>query len=169
MDLPFTDKQKERKLTPREAKFFKILAENPTITIAQAGREAGYAETTCLHKLHQKLGKVGNPLQKALEKAGITEKAIAERMAENILAYKTTRFNAHNGDTHEYIKEHDPDFKTRISAVELVCKIRGDLSPEQEAPNKTSISINNVVIGKDIDINQAVQIYQDTINNIEEE
>jgi len=169
------DKNKKKKLTPREAKFFDILAKNPTMPISEAGRQAGYSENTVASTIYRKLGKARNNFQIALEKAGLTDEYIAKRLHEGTNAFVTKVHQEKHGNNkfgnerYEYHKENQVDFKSRKEYLELIAKIRGDFNPEDEGLNKTNISIKSVIINNDIDINQAIQIYQDTLNNLDNE
>lgn len=110
---------KKRKLTPRETKFFKILSENPTLSISEAGRKAGYAENTVKTTLYQKHVKTSPSFQAALEKAGLTEEAIAKKMQEGTNAFATRVFQERKKNGYQYHKENMVDFKTRKDYLEL--------------------------------------------------
>ena len=127
-------KKKERKLTPREAKFFQILSKDPTKTIAQAGREAGYAENTVVGTLYNKLAKTSNPLTQAMEKAGLTSDYIAKKIHEGTNAFRTTVHQEKqlNGEF-SYHKENMVDFHSRKEYLELIGKFNHSFVNKIEA------------------------------------
>jgi len=137
----FNKEKKKRKLTPREAKFFDLLAKNPTMTIADAGRQAGYAEATVQSgDLYRKVhGKPRNSLQLALEKAGLTEEYIAKKLHEGTNAFVTKVHqekignNKYGNERYEYHKENQVDFKTRKEYIELIGKFNHSFVTNIEA------------------------------------
>jgi hypothetical protein len=128
-------KKKERGLSAKEA---------VAVAMLQAGYSkkdalltAGYSQNTATKNPDAVLGKnaVVRALMKAFEKRGINEDRLAEKQAELLDANKVVSAVIIGSDATE--KTHDfvevPDNLTRVKALELAYKVRGDFAPELHA------------------------------------
>jgi hypothetical protein len=129
--------RRKKKLTPRQRIVVRELASDPAISTRDAMRTAGYAETSVRGHTAGRLSKaIAGTLKGALESAGLTDEALASRLAKVVNARKVTRAQ-HAGKFGDRVV--DDDLPTSRAGIELACKLRGDLvdrvqvdPPEQE-------------------------------------
>lgn len=126
--------QKRKALTPQTRKLLELLAEDPTMTLEEAGRLAGYKASPRQHA-HQALkSKSVNAIwREMMEKdPRLTHKALQDRLAEGLGA-KKVHFFAHEGSV---VSERETvDYGTRATYLGLAAKVVG-----AEAPLKTEVS-----------------------------
>jgi len=126
-----TKKSKKRPLNIRERKFIKALGEG--LSPADAMRKAGYAENTAIYKSGEKLRKVKEPVQKIMERLGLTDEYLLTGFKEGTKATKVISaiVIAKNG---EGMKDADSmtkdfvdvdDFAVRHKYYETLAKISG--------------------------------------------
>lgn len=139
---PTPKKKKAGGLNIRERNFVKGLIKGLTPT--EAMRQAGYAETTAMHKQSEKLAKVGDVLQAELEKVGLDETYLAHKLKEGCEATKQISCNviinghlsANEQDAmkpaHEMTKDfvEVEDFAVRHKYVETSLKLKGYLQKQ---------------------------------------
>ncbi|NIV37871.1 MAG: hypothetical protein GWN58_53200 [Anaerolineae bacterium] len=94
---------------------------------ANAALAAGYAASTGKQLLNQP--QVKSTLLAAMERTGITEKFLAQRLKEGLLATETKFFH-HQG--HVVEQREVIDYHGRVKFQEIAHRLRGDL--QQEAP-----------------------------------
>lgn len=129
--------------SPRQRKYVKgVLAGKSG---AQAAREAGYAEGTAHRATVQIEGKpaVQALFRDLLERAGVTDELLAQRLREGLDA-KETKFFQHDGKV--TAKRNLVAFSERRATVELICKIKQHV-PKDGMPEQPPITVTLVHIG----------------------
>ena len=132
------NRKKQNNFTAKERKLIKFIADG--MTVKDAAKKAGYAESTTTSAIYQEIRKpkMQTAMQMALRKAGIHEDKIAEKVAEGLDAHKVISANiiANNGegmkDAHSMTKDfvEVPDFMARHKHLETAIKLH-DLFPNQ--------------------------------------
>lgn len=130
-----TEKKKEtRSLNEREKKFVKYRAEG--CGIGESALRAGYS--------HEQYGTylrgqehIQTAFQQALEKAGLGDDLIAERLREGVDAVYPEKRSKEG----RILQKESPDFFTRHKYVETVMKAKGTLTQEGTTVKQTQINI----------------------------
>lgn len=104
--------------------------------ISQAMLKAGYSPATA--KTPQKLTQ-SQAFQRAMEKAGISEAKLAERLNEGLDATKAVVMGKESSDSFVDVQ---PDFAIRHKYIETAIKLKG-IDKQADTPNGTFIQINN--------------------------
>jgi phage terminase small subunit len=129
-------KKKERALTMKERRFIKALPESPSISAAM--RTAGYAKSTVDQQPTNVLGKprVLSAIQKAMEKAGISDMSLAEKIREGMNATKVIVATENGQITDErYYK----DYSVQHKYLDTAHKLRGDYPSEKLEVEHTGV------------------------------
>lgn len=119
--------RKNPKLTKRQKKLIKAVADPDCLSVAEATRRAGYKDRNNGYEALQKpaVKSALESLLAAMEAKGITDELIAQKISEGLDA-RQTKFFAHEGVV---MDERDTiDFAVRHKYVETVGKIKQVIS-----------------------------------------
>ncbi len=124
------NKGKKDALTKRERLFFKALTKSPGITIAEAGRRAGYAESTIRGTIYNKIAKdrFQEGIAGIMEEKGLTDDKIMDHVMEGLEAIQILG------------GEEIADHKTRHRFIETILKLKGLVVTRTESKS-TSIGV----------------------------
>lgn len=117
-----TEKSKTAKLTRRERLLFKNLADNPGISIREAARKAGYAESTVRSTIYTQLQaktSLNANMKQIMDSQGLTDEKLVEKISEGLEAMRVF------ADKAGLIETAIPDFALRAKYLELTAKLKG--------------------------------------------
>lgn len=117
-----TEKNKTAKLTRRERLLFKHLAEKPGISIRDAARKAGYAESTVRSTIYTQLqakASLNTNMKEIMDSQGLTDERLVEKISEGLEAMRVFT------DKEGLIETAIPDFALRAKYLELTAKLKG--------------------------------------------
>lgn len=110
------------KLTRRERLLFKNLADSPGISIGEAARKAGYAESTVRSTIYTRLqakASLNTGIKEIMDAQGLTDEKLVEKISEGLDAMKV--LSEKGGLTETDI----PDYSIRAKYLELAAKWKG--------------------------------------------
>jgi len=133
--------RKVKRLSPRERMLIRGLAEGKSIH--QAALDAGYAEATSRHAIYQtlKLTHIQSALTEALDRAGLSDDALARVLRDALTAERTIIGGSRKEPTILTV----PDHPVRMQAYDRVAAARGlvprvaDLPPAPAPPVTVTI------------------------------
>lgn len=117
-----TEKNKTAILTRRERLLFKNLAETPGISIREAARKAGYAESTVRSTIYTQLQaktSLNVNMKQIMDSQGLTDEKLVEKISEGLEAMRVI------ADKTGLIGTSIPDFALRAKYLELAAKLKG--------------------------------------------
>lgn len=123
--------QGKKRLTPIQQKLVELLAENPNLTLEEAGVQAGYKSSPRQHA-HATLknSNVNAVWRELMDKdPRLQDRALLDKLAQGLEAEKT-QFFAEKGEVKD--ERTCVDFPTRGTYLDLAAKIKGGLAPARQ-------------------------------------
>jgi hypothetical protein len=116
------------RLTPKQKKVFEIVAENPEISLREAGERAGYkGDTAESARRALESPNAHRRMRDAIHKAeGMSVADIVKRLREGLNA-KVIKYFSHEGEVTD--KKVDVDLAMRLAYIDRICKL-GDYDPK---------------------------------------
>ena len=135
----------------RDKKLVKLILSNPKMPINEAMIKAGFSESTANKQSKRTVEKssIQTAMQKAMEKAGITDESLAESLKDGLSATRTISAIAGtkaNGGTVDFVDV--PDYQARKGFQDMAHKLRVDY-PD----SKVDIALNGDSLPQGITIN----------------
>jgi hypothetical protein len=126
--------KKKAKLTPKQAKFAKGIAEGKTQT--DAALDAGYSPLNPDRSGYQAMEALRKRMPDLCDELGLTDRAIIEKYVVPLLEAKETKFFAFRKETKrgvtQVIDEREVEaLGIRATALNILCNIKGIYAPRQ--------------------------------------
>ena len=116
------ENNKTNKLTRRERLLFKNLADNPGISIREAARKAGYAESTVKSTIYTQIQaktSLNAGMKQIMDAQGLTDERLVEKISEGLEAMRVFT------QKESLIETTIPDYGLRAKYLELAAKLKG--------------------------------------------
>jgi hypothetical protein len=131
------------RLTVRQSRLAKILAQQKTQSQAEAAILAGYSPKNARQSAHNALADIKKKAPDVLNQMGLTVQAIVYNHLRPLLGATESKFFQHEGEITDHAEVADNG--TRLRATEMVLNLHGAFPTEQEK-QQGSLGVEVVVI-----------------------
>jgi hypothetical protein len=131
------------KLTVRQSRLAKILAQQKTRSQAEAAILAGYSSKNPRQSAHNALADIKKKAPDVLNQMGLTVQAIVYNHLRPLLGATESKFFQHEGEITDHAEIADNG--TRLRATEMVLNLHGAFPTEQEK-QQGSLGVEVIVV-----------------------